>query len=261
MPIHDDRTRERPVRRGKIAIGSAVHWRAPGSVGAGMHQGEMLVNLRARRPAQPREPILAHRATRLRSHFLNRVEQRLEVRQATRETRERLRIEQHFVGVAEDALPSEIANAIDHFAGRDPLSPKSPPWRMRSGDVSRRSAECFEGREIAVFVGHDGGAHGRAIPGLAWPQFWGGGAVDALQAIVQAAECILRLHHSQFLIAEHFEMGLQLGLEIRIEYVAIEEALSARWGTGHQHTPTVRPPFFLLRFLVQFQQAQVQAAS
>src|ERR1035438_9733544 len=65
---------------------------------------------------QPRQPFLADPLANVRRHFLNGIPHRLQLRESAGESRKRLGIEQHLIGIPDHPGPAEIANAVEHFA-------------------------------------------------------------------------------------------------------------------------------------------------
>ena len=118
------------------------------------------MNLDARQAAQPGEPLFAQRRTSRRRHLLDHGEEGLQLGRLLRKLPQGLGAKKHFIGVANHALPAEVANAIHNVLGtcagvgqiaavKDQIGRGLPQIRQ---DRLKRGA-------VAVDVGYDGDAH------------------------------------------------------------------------------------------------------
>ena len=131
-----------------------------------MHECQRSVNLSHGQDGKPVEPLAAQFVPRDGRHLFDDGGHRLHGRRAGRKVGERLRSKQHFVGVPQDARPTEIANPIDNFArARSPLRQVAAVENQVGGHLLQVSQHSLEGRPVAMNIGDDGNAHGQS-PGL-----------------------------------------------------------------------------------------------
>ena len=141
MPVDGNRLAERRVNRLQLGIarfrrrrtpGDSRDWHAPAPSD---HESARAADRAARRaallPAPPGSPPPSPRSRRKGVAawaicFANSVSDS--------------GLKQHFIRIANHALPAEIANRSTISAGLAPPCGRSPPWRIKSGEVCRRSA-------------------------------------------------------------------------------------------------------------------------
>jgi hypothetical protein len=119
-----------------------------------VYQGHLTLNLNTRQSTQPRDPLFSKHGTCNRCHLTDHRPKRRRRRRLARKFLKRLGPEKHFISVAHDTLPAEIANAIDNLYGTRTAVCEitAVENQVRRGLLQIRQ-DCLERRSIPMNIG------------------------------------------------------------------------------------------------------------
>ena len=149
-------------------LGIGRFWRggSPKTLGTGVHQRHWTLNLNPLQASQPCDPFVTQHGAG-RRHLADRRPEGGQGPQLARKFLQRIGPKQHFIRVARDTLPAEIANAIDNLNGaRTGVSEITTVKNQVGRGLSQIGENCFERCSVPVNVGQDCHTH-PGILGLA----------------------------------------------------------------------------------------------
>src|ERR1700722_6248013 len=111
MRINGNWLAERSINRLQLSLTCWRHGCAPETLGTGMHQRKRTMNLNAWQAAQPGEPLFSQHSAGCHRHLFENDQERSQLRCLSRKLLQRFGRRKHFIGIADHALPAEIANA------------------------------------------------------------------------------------------------------------------------------------------------------
>src|SRR5438105_4875002 len=117
MPVDGNRLAQQPENRFQLIIARFRCRSSPRTLGTGVYQGHLTLNLNAGQPPQPPDPLLSKHGTCNRCHLTDHRPKRGRRRRQARKFLKRLGPEKHFIRVAHHTLPAEITDAIDNLYG------------------------------------------------------------------------------------------------------------------------------------------------
>src|SRR5438067_3820071 len=139
MPVDGNRLAQRPENRFQLIIARYRCRSSPRTLGTGVYQGHLTLNLNAGQPPQAPDPLLSKHGTCNRCH-------------PTDHRPKRGRADDWLANSSSDSGRKSISSVLPTTpcqprsrmrstisTGLEPESARSPPWRIKSGEVCCRS--------------------------------------------------------------------------------------------------------------------------
>ena len=167
MSIYDNGLAERRVNRIEFGIARFRRGCAPGTLGTAVHKRHRTMNLHARQGAQPGEPLFSQRGAGRHGHLFDRGKKRLQLGRLFRKLLQRRGPEEHFIRIANHALPAKIANLIHNSQGTGSAVSQIAAVEDQVGrGLPQIRQDCLKRGSVAVDVGYDGDAQrSSTVPG------------------------------------------------------------------------------------------------